>query len=171
MLARLRHRYILNFIGASLRPPNLAIITEFIDTGSLYDTLFSKTKRINFQLYQKTDLMYQVAQAMLYLHQCKIIHRDLKSKNVLVEALGNIYVPKVCDFGLAKSKDSIHGSQNSNTLSVGTPLYMAPEVVISSSYDNKCDVFSFGIMLWEYADRLAAVFFFFFFLFFFAKSI
>jgi serine/threonine protein kinase len=84
---------------------------------------------------------------MLYIHQTGIVHRDLKSHNILVDANWNI---KLCDFGLAKLKDEL--SWGSGQFS-GTPAYMAPELFERKGYDEKIDVFSFGTLMWEILAR------------------
>lgn len=101
-----------------------------------------------------------IARGMHYLHSCDpvVIHRDLKSHNLLVDERGRI---KLCDFGLAKLLSSAL-DQNPNgdssggaaaMTSCGTPAWTAPEVLRSEAYSKSADVFSFGIVLWEIATR------------------
>ena len=150
-LSLLRHKNIVNFMGVCIKPPDTyAIITEFIEGGSLYDRLHVRAKRVNFSWKQKVSILGQISQACLFLHQQGIVHRDLKSHNILLEGCpGNRITPKVCDFGLAKSKDKMEASQAANTQSVGTPLWMAPEVVTNDNYGSECDVYSFAIIMYE----------------------
>lgn len=84
------------------------------------------------------------ARGMAYLHSGKppILHRDLKSANIL---LNESYVPKVCDFGLSRLK----AQERSMTGNCGTVQWMAPEVLANQAYNEKADVFSYGIICWE----------------------
>jgi serine/threonine-protein kinase TNNI3K len=79
---------------------------------------------------------------MDYLHRCNIVHRDLKAANLLMNEYGDC---KVADFGVARVMDGVAVM----TAETGTYRWMAPEVVAHQRYDTKCDVFSFGILLWE----------------------
>ena len=150
-LSFLRHKNIVNFMGVCIKPPDTyAIVTEFIEGGSLYDRLHIRAKKVNFSWRQKLSIMLQISQACLFLHQQGIVHRDLKSHNILLEGCpGQRITPKVCDFGLAKSKDKMEESRAANTQSVGTPLWMAPEVVTNENYGSECDVYSFAIIMYE----------------------
>ncbi|CAI7814595.1 unnamed protein product [Closterium sp. NIES-53] len=86
-----------------------------------------------------------VAKGMNYLHCCNppIVHRDLKSQNLLVD---KNWVVKVCDFGLSKIK---HQTYLSSRTAAGTPEWMAPEVLRNEPTNEKSDVYSFGVVLWE----------------------
>jgi serine/threonine protein kinase len=86
---------------------------------------------------------------MLYLHDQKIVHRDLKSHNVLLDEYYNI---KLCDFGLAKPFTDLNSGPCSSKFS-GTPAYMAPEILQKKSYTEKVDIFAFGILIWEIFTR------------------
>jgi len=81
------------------------------------------------------------AKGMEYLHSLQIMHRDLKSKNMLVDRYNNV---KLCDFGLCKVK-----TNDLNTGGLGTISWMAPEVLSHENYSEKADVYSFGVILWE----------------------
>lgn len=85
------------------------------------------------------------ARGMNYLHNCSpvIVHRDLKSPNLLVD---KNWVVKVCDFGLSRMKNSTFLSSRSTA---GTAEWMAPEVLRNEPSDEKCDVYSYGVVLWE----------------------
>ena len=152
MLSQLRHRNILTFMGACIQPPVYAIVTEFIEGGSLFNLLHASDASISslrkeMKWEHKLSLMYGVSQACLYLHNKGVIHRDLKSANVLLDGtIPTSMVAKVCDFGLAKTTGSQAGEM---TQAVGTPLWMAPEVMTGGNYGKECDVFSFAIIMYE----------------------
>ena len=150
-LSLLRHRNIVNFMGICIKPPDTyVIVTEFIEGGSLYERLHVAKKKANFSWNQKLSILHQISCACLFLHQQGVVHRDLKSHNILLEGYpGEKIVPKVCDFGLAKSKEAMEKANNQNTQAVGTPLWMAPEVVIGDSYGSECDVYSFAVIMYE----------------------
>lgn len=82
----------------------------------------------------------QLLEGLTFLHEQKIMHRDLKPANLLLDEFDNI---KIADFGLAKHDEVV------NTLGTGTPLYKAPEVYIYVNYDERCDVWSAGLILYE----------------------
>ena len=153
MLSQLRHRNILNFMGACIQEPVYAIVTEFIEGGSLQSFMHSSEPSISalrkeMQWEHKLNLMNGIAQACLYLHNKGVIHRDLKSGNVLLDGTVPVkIIPKVCDFGLAKALGN--NEYDEMTRAVGTPLWMAPEVLTGQNYGKECDVFSFAIIMYE----------------------
>ena len=152
MLSQLRHRNILNFMGACIQPPVYAIVTEFIKGGSLQSFLHSSEPSISslrkeMQWKHKLNLMYGISQSCLYLHKKGVIYRDLKSGNVLLDGTIPLdMTPKVCDFGLVKTTGSQVGEM---TQAVGTPLWMAPKVLSGTNYGKECNVFSFAIIMYE----------------------
>ncbi|GLT76180.1 hypothetical protein SLA2020_478550 [Shorea laevis] len=145
IMRRLRHPNVVLFMGAVTRPPNLSIITEFLPRGSLYKILH----RPNYQIDEKRriKMALDVARGMNCLHTSMptIVHRDLKSPNLLVDKNWNV---KVCDFGLSRLK---HNTFLSSKSTAGTPEWMAPEVLRNEPSNEKCDVYSFGVILWELA--------------------
>jgi serine/threonine protein kinase len=94
--------------------------------------------KTQFKWKLKLKLLSDISKGMEYIHFKKLIHRDLKLENVLVT--------KITDFGISKK---ISENLNSNTMRVGTKLYMAPEVILTNNYNQKCDVFSFSIMMFQ----------------------
>ena len=85
----------------------------------------------------------QLVSALTYLHSMRIIHRDLKPQNVLISANGTL---KLCDFGFARALSNTTLVLNSIK---GTPLYMAPELVQEQQYNEKVDIWSLGVILYE----------------------
>ncbi|XP_061946108.1 serine/threonine-protein kinase EDR1-like isoform X4 [Populus nigra] len=145
IMRRLRHPNVVLFMGAVTRPPNLSIITEFLPRGSLYRILHRPQCQIDEK--RRIRMALDVARGMNCLHASipTIVHRDLKSPNLLVDKNWTV---KVCDFGLSRLK---HNTFLSSKSTAGTPEWMAPEVLRNEPSNEKCDVYSFGIILWELA--------------------
>ncbi|KAH9655007.1 serine/threonine-protein kinase STY46 [Citrus sinensis] len=140
IMRKVRHKNVVQFIGACTKPPSLCIVTEFMSGGSVYDYLH-KLKGV-FKLPSLLKVAIDVSKGMNYLHQNNIIHRDLKAANLLMD---ENEVVKVADFGVARVK----AQSGVMTAETGTYRWMAPEVIEHKPYDHKADVFSFGIVLWE----------------------
>lgn len=143
IMKRLRHPNVVLFMGAVTRPPNLSIVTEFLHRGSLYRLIHRPNNQLDER--RRLRIALDTARGMNYLHNCTpmIVHRDLKSPNLLVD---KNWVVKVCDFGLSRMKHSTFLSSRSTA---GTAEWMAPEVLRNEPSDEKCDVYSFGVILWE----------------------
>ncbi|GAV78579.1 ACT domain-containing protein/Pkinase_Tyr domain-containing protein [Cephalotus follicularis] len=140
IMRKIRHKNVVQFIGACTRPPNLCIVTEFMAKGSIYDFLH-KQKGV-FKLPSLLKVAIDVSKGMNYLHQNNIIHRDLKTANLLMD---ENEVVKVADFGVSR----VQAQSGVMTAETGTYRWMAPEVIEHKPYDHKADIFSFGIALWE----------------------
>ncbi|CAN8237363.1 unnamed protein product [Cochlearia groenlandica] len=147
IMKRLRHPNIVLFMGAVTQPPNLSIVTEYLSRGSLYRLLHKSGANEQLDERRRLSMAYDVAKGMNYLHNRNppIVHRDLKSPNLLVDKK---YTVKVCDFGLSRLKASTFLSSKS---AAGTPEWMAPEVLRDEPSNEKSDVYSFGVILWELA--------------------
>ncbi|KAG5530124.1 hypothetical protein RHGRI_030484 [Rhododendron griersonianum] len=140
IMRKIRHKNVVQFIGACTRPPNLCILTEFMSSGSIYNFLHKQRGAFKFPALLKVAL--DVSKGMNYLHQNNIIHRDLKTANLLMD---EHEVVKVADFGVAR----VQTQPGVMTAETGTYRWMAPEVIEHKPYDHKADVFSFGVVLWE----------------------
>ncbi|XP_024934866.3 serine/threonine-protein kinase STY17 isoform X3 [Ziziphus jujuba] len=140
IMRKIRHKNVVQFLGACTQHPNLCIVTEFMSRGSLYDFLH-KQKGV-FNLASLLKVAIDISKGMNYLHQNNIIHRDLKTANLLMD---ENEVVKVADFGVAR----VQAQSGVMTAETGTYRWMAPEVIEHKPYDHKADVFSFGIVLWE----------------------
>jgi len=145
LMCQLDHRNIVGFIGAVTEPSNLCILTQYCSRGSLADLLLESSIEMNFS--QKIQFALDAAQGMLYLHHSNpaILHRDLKSDNLLVT---QDWTVKVADFGLTRFM-----SEKKQMTQVGTPMWMAPEIITGKKYTEKADVYAFGIILWEILTR------------------
>ena len=138
ILAKCQNPFIMGFVGFTVDRP-YAICTEFLRNGSLYHALRKKS----LSGTQKTFIALGIAHGMQRLHELKIIHRDLKSLNILLD---KHMVPKIADFGLSRFSD---GEETYMTSRVGTYQWMAPELFEAGPYDEKVDVYSYAMILWE----------------------
>uniref|UniRef100_I1P0W6 non-specific serine/threonine protein kinase n=1 Tax=Oryza glaberrima TaxID=4538 RepID=I1P0W6_ORYGL len=145
IMKSLRHPNIVLFMGAVTQPPKLSIVTEYLSRGSLYRILHKHGARENLDEKRRLSMAFDVAKGMNYLHKRNppIVHRDLKSPNLLVDKK---YTVKVCDFGLSRLKANTFLSSKT---AAGTPEWMAPEVIRDEPSNEKSDVYSFGVILWE----------------------
>jgi len=149
-LTQLAHPNIVQFLGLCMGK-DICIVMEFVSGGDLRSKL--KDNKLNIPWKTRIEVAKQLAGAMAYLHKKGIIHRDLKSHNMLV---GEGWRIKVCDFGLARpieEKGKEEGNSNLLKTIVGTNEWMAPEVMMGMSYDAKCDVFSYAMVLFELITR------------------
>nr|XP_030707708.1 mitogen-activated protein kinase kinase kinase 20 isoform X2 [Globicephala melas] len=149
ILSVLSHRNIIQFYGVILEPPNYGIVTEYASLGSLYDYINSNRSE-EMDMEHIMTWATDVAKGMHYLHMeapVKVIHRDLKSRNVVIAADG---VLKICDFGASR----FHNHTTHMSL-VGTFPWMAPEVIQSLPVSETCDTYSYGVVLWEMLTREA----------------
>ena len=146
-LSKLNHANVVKFLGISspTGTTKLYLITELMHFGSLRDVL-DRNSTLPWALRLK--LAKDAAKGMSYLHKRKLIHRDLKSQNLLVN---ETWTCKIADFGISTVKEA----QTRTMTCIGTPTYMAPEVLGKAKYSEKADVFSFGILLVElYSGRV-----------------
>lgn len=135
VMTKLQHSNIVKFLGANLTPPNLCFVMELCET-SLFDILHIRREHLSIE--ESVRIGIDISSAMEYLHSLKpvIIHRDLKSHNVLRDFQGAY---KLCDFGPVNCK----------VTQSGTPAYMPPELFGNRSFSKAVDVYSFGMLLWE----------------------
>ncbi|KAF5459882.1 hypothetical protein F2P56_019794 [Juglans regia] len=146
LLFRLRHPNIITFVAACKKPPVFCIITEYLAGGSLRKYLHHQEPH-SVPLNLVLKLALNIAHGMQYLHSRGILHRDLKSENLL---LGEDMCVKVADFGIS-CLESQCGSAKGFT---GTYRWMAPEMIKEKHHTKKVDVYSFGIVLWEIITAL-----------------
>uniref|UniRef100_M4BA17 Protein kinase domain-containing protein n=1 Tax=Hyaloperonospora arabidopsidis (strain Emoy2) TaxID=559515 RepID=M4BA17_HYAAE len=158
LMGSLKHERIVEFIGVawdSLR--NLSAVTEYMERGDLRDVLHS-SKRHGSNADDgltwrglKLTIALHIAEGLAYMHSLspKVIHRDLKSKNVL---LNDAYEAKLSDFGVSRERQVVGakgGLGKFMTPGVGTSFWIAPEVLLGKDYDEHADIFSFGVVLSE----------------------
>ena len=135
LTSKLRHPNIVQFLGACFEP-ELCLIAEFMDRGCLFDVLHKET----FTWRRKLDFALDIAKGLMYLHTRAppIIHRDVKSLNILVT---KDWKCTITDFGLTRIKDKAMLSTR-----VGSPAWSAPEILRGENYDEKADVFRFVLV-------------------------
>ncbi|KAH7666044.1 Non-specific serine/threonine protein kinase protein [Dioscorea alata] len=144
IMRRLRHPNVVLFMGAVTRPFNLLIVSEFFPRGSLYRILHGPNSQIVEK--QRIKMVLNVVRQGMNCLQTSIptiVHCDPKSPSLLVDKNWTV---KVCDFGLSRLK---HNTFLSSKSTIGTPKWMAQEVLRNEPSNEKCDVYSFGVILWE----------------------
>ncbi|KAL7682127.1 putative protein kinase [Plasmopara halstedii] len=141
LTASLKHPHIVRFIGVAWSSlENLAMVEEFLPRGDLQQFL-KRSGDLMTWARDKVDMAIGIAKAIDYLHSRQVIHRDLKARNIL---LTKRLQPKLIDFGTSRV-----WKLNDMTAGIGTPFWTAPEVLESSKYTEKADIYSFGVLLSE----------------------
>ncbi|XP_022097479.1 LIM domain kinase 1-like isoform X2 [Acanthaster planci] len=167
VLRSLDHVHVLKFIGVLYKDKKLSLVTEFIDGGTLREVI--QNMGPDYSWLHRVNILRDISFGMTYLHSMGIIHRDLNSQNCLVRKNGSVVV---ADFGLARvmvqdksdprlpvidrnSATRRSGRKKRYTV-VGNPYWMAPEMLKGKAYDERVDVFSFGIIMCELIGRVSA---------------
>ncbi|KAF5271995.1 hypothetical protein FQR65_LT04976 [Abscondita terminalis] len=164
VLRSLHHTNVLRFIGVLYKEQRLHLVTEYIAGGTLRELIHDLSQPLPWE--QRVSFAKDIAAGMAYLHSMNIIHRDLNSHNCLVREDKTVIV---ADFGLARIVSHDTGSvrrtpkgvgkkqeRKKRYTVVGNPYWMAPEMMKGNKYDEKVDIFSFGIVLCEIIGRVQA---------------
>ncbi|KAB2630454.1 lectin-domain containing receptor kinase VI.3-like [Pyrus ussuriensis x Pyrus communis] len=148
-LGKLRHKNLVHLQGWCKKKKNLLIVYDYIPYGSLDSLIFGSEDNFVLSWAQRFNILKGVASGLLYLHEeweQVVIHRDVKSGNVLIDTDMN---PRLSDFGLARLYD--HGEISHTTGVVGTIGYIAPELARTGKASTRSDVFAYGVLLLEVA--------------------
>eukprot|EP01026_Neomeris_dumetosa_P038976 TRINITY_DN3188_c0_g1_i1.p1 TRINITY_DN3188_c0_g1~~TRINITY_DN3188_c0_g1_i1.p1 ORF type:complete len:653 (-),score=94.88 TRINITY_DN3188_c0_g1_i1:2606-4564(-) len=157
MLGWLTHPCIVTLMGVlvpeekeSISMLDYAIVMEYVDKGSLYDILHNRS--IQLPLWKRLNIVFNACQAVQFLHHYQVEHRDITSKNILVDSA---YRGKLSDFGLSETRELIITSNDSKAFVHGNILYMPPEALGLKKNENvqidgkAVDVYSMGVVIWE----------------------
>jgi serine/threonine protein kinase len=155
MAALPMHENVVRLFGvAQLANGDVGAVVEYCAQGALVDALYGEKAR-EFSRAELLQIAYDAACGVMHLHECKIVHRDIAARNVLLAGKKDL-VAKVSDFGMARSVDGTEsGAEQQTKASIGPVRWMAPEQLERLAYSKASDVFAFGVLLYEIFARSA----------------
>jgi serine/threonine protein kinase len=153
LLENLRHPHVITYFNSFKQNGNIYIVIEYINGGSLEELLLDNIKKQK-RIDEKTlwDLLIQSLSGLLYLHEKrKIIHRDIKPDNLLLDSEGHL---KISDFGVSAIKsDEVDDLLKCHGTVAGPIQFMAPEMCLGDAYDFKSDIYMLGLTFWFMASN------------------
>ncbi|MCS6922312.1 MAG: protein kinase, partial [Elioraea sp.] len=143
-VARLNHPNIVQVYDFGEEGDVAYIVMEFIK-GKELKSFFDANER--FELKEAVRIMCELCEALHFAHEAGIIHRDIKPANVMIDHQGKV---KLADFGVARITDASATEKTQAGTMVGTPAYMSPEQITGGNIDRRSDIFSAGIILYQF---------------------
>lgn len=149
VLNELEHPNVVRLLGVCIEPGHYSLIIEYMGLGSLYQMLRKENEKLDWPT--RFSLVSQAAASIDYLHSLKppILHRDIKSTNFLLSGSKSAMILKICDFGLAKTRDETKRETGSIKGIVGSLPWTAPEILRMGHHTFESDVYSLGMVYWE----------------------
>jgi len=140
-LSKMKHDNIITFYGYSIEENDFHVITEWLAQGSLSGLLQKERYKFSYNIILRIST--DIAKGMKYVHECNLVHQDLRSANILVS---DNWTSKIADFGLSVQEETL---SRGNAAAVGALRWLAPEAILRQQCTNKIDVYSYGLLLYE----------------------